>query len=248
MNSDIIENTKIKDAAAIIYIIANTGLRRGDKIKFNVTGNRGVSTLAPANVTVSGNKVSFSFIGKSYQENVAHLINKDVANYISVLKKSRKDEAYLFDTNDNTIDLVFGKVGGENLKLKDLRTYVATDLARKILFEDKTIPPPLTENTNKSKKLVQDKLKRLYEIVSKKLNNTPAMARTAYIAPNVVNSWLDTIGFKDTSIKKAEADNDDDISLDEIISRYPASDKIGIINDADEEMCDEFNLPTWWME
>jgi DNA topoisomerase I len=227
-----------KAAGAIIYIISETGLRRGDKAKFEITGNRGVSTLAPENVIIKGNRVSFNFTGKSYQENTASVNNAELAKYLTQLKQDRAGEKFLFPTSDGTIDTTFDSVGGAGLKLKDLRTYVATDTAKKILFDDPGEPPPLPTDISitKKKKLIKDKLAKCYELVSQKLNNTPAMAKSAYVHPLVVTKWLESIG-ANFEITKGIVQLSD-ITLDQLIKQFPVKKNIGKLDEASEEMCD----------
>jgi hypothetical protein len=71
-----------------------------------------------------------------------------------------------------------------------MRTFVATDMARKILFEDKNPPPPLPEKKSGIKKLIQSKLMNVYKTVSEQLNNSPTMAKNSYVHPKVVEQWL----------------------------------------------------------
>lgn len=234
-----------RDAAAIVNIIAQTGLRRGDRVKFAITGNRGVSTISPENVNIIGNKVILNFIGKSYKENVSTINDPILAEYLQNLKDVRKGEQFLFTSNDATIDKVFNSVGGENLKLKDLRTYVATDLAKKILFEDKTQPPPIPPqlSVTKKKKLIKDKLNRCYELVSQKLNNTPAMAKNAYIHPNVITKWIETLAIDFEISKSVNKSKSINVPLDEVKKQFPASKNKINIQEQSEELCDFFNDP-----
>src|SRR5690606_22672015 len=69
------ENDKLKQAAAIIDIIAHTGLRIGQAKGLEKTGNKGVSTLHPDDVIIDAkNKtIKFNFQGKSYKENNASI-------------------------------------------------------------------------------------------------------------------------------------------------------------------------------
>lgn len=238
-----------KDAVAIIAIISHTGLRRGNKDKFEITGNRGVSTLSVENVTVEGDIVNFAFRGKSYQDNTATLTDKIVANYIKEKQQGKKADDYLFDTNDGVIDKIFDKVGGEGLKIKDMRTYVATDVARKVLFESPEMPPPVPKDLTEAKqrKLIQDKLQHCYETVASKLNNTPVMAKNSYIHPNVISAWIGQLGVS-FDIKKGEGEEQFKIlSLDEIIKMYPhtpTQQETDTLEEESEEMCDEFDEPT----
>lgn len=236
-----------KQAAAIINIIAHTGLRRGDKLKFEKTGNRGVSSLLASDISIEGSKVKFNFTGKSYQENVAEVDDKDLATFLAYRKKQKGPKDFLFDTSDPIIDATFDKVGGEGLKIKDMRTYVASDLARKLLFEDPSSPPPLPKDLSetKQKKLIQDKLKGVYEQVSQKLNNTPAMAKNSYIHPNIIDFWIKKLNVNFEIKKGEEAESGD--SLDDIIAAYPYTQiNLRHIDSDDEEMCDTFNEPEWF--
>lgn len=242
-----------RDAAAIITIIAHTGLRRGDKMKFGITGNRGVSTLSPDNIEIDGDKIHFSFIGKSYQDNKATMDSPQLAKYLGALKEKRKGQEFIFDTNDAVIDSTFDEVGGEGLKIKDLRTYVATDLARQVLLEDPSSPPPVPEglSTTAIKKLVQDKLKHCYEVVSQKLNNTPTMAKNSYIHPHIIEFWLGklNLGFEiKKSLEMMETMDTDKDTLDEVKMIYARRRSIIELDEDDEEMCDVFPLPDWWEE
>lgn len=248
---DATQDTSIRDAAAVISIIANTGLRRGNKLKFNITGNRGVSTLSSENIKVEGSKVKFNFTGKSYKDNVATVKNLKLANYLKERQTENKDNQWLFETNDAAIDKVFDNVGGQGLKIKDMRTYVATDLARKILFDDPAPPPPLPENLSKSKqkKLVQTKLKEVYERVSQVLNNTPAMAKSSYVHPYVIETWVKKLGLNFDLVKSNLRTQSGIMeSLDYIKKLYPAGSTMSSVELSanDEDECDFFNLPDWW--
>jgi DNA topoisomerase I len=238
----------VRDAAAVIAVIAHTGLRRGDKAKLEKSGNRGVSTLLPENVTIEKGVAKLDFIGKSYQENTAEITEPTLVAYLAKRKEEeagRGQDNLIFHTTDAVIDATFDKVGGEGLKIKDMRTYVATDLARKLLFEDKTPPPPVPDNLPKTKvkKLVQDKLKGVYEKVAEKLNNTPTMAKNSYIHPNIIDFWMKKLDLS-FEIKKSESEQpEQEPTLDEIISVYPSSHADIAINEEDEEDCDLFNEP-----
>lgn len=231
-----------KDAAAIVAIIAHTGLRRGNKGREAITGNKGVSTLSPENVTVKGDTISFDFIGKSYKENTATIKNKELAAYIA--QKKAAGGEYLFETTDSRIDLIFDQVGGKGLKIKDMRTYVACDLAKGILYNDKDTPPPIPSGLTKAQtvKLVQDKLKSVYQQVSDRLNNTPTMTKTSYIHPNIIDSWLMKLdlGFE---IKKGMGPDEELVepTMEELFAQYPPTSEIVEIHPADEEECDEYN-------
>lgn len=223
---------KIKQAAAIVSIIAQSGLRIGSQIGFGETGNRGVLTLAPENVIINGNKISLNFTGKSYQENVAEIVDGPLANYLQSRLRAVKGQPFLFDVPRYLIDDYKERVlGMGDYKIKDLRTHTAGELAKEILASDKLPPPPLPTDPKQIKKLVKAKLKSVFDQVSVKLNNTPAMAKNSYIRPSIIEDWLKSLGieqhFKDSATPyKAPIEEEEEI---------------GFVGDAPV-----YKLPAWW--
>ncbi len=260
------EDDSLAQAAAIIFIMANTGLRVGARELFKRTGNRGVSTLSADSVEIEGNKISFNFIGKSYKENKSEIVEKRLAEYLAKLKKGKKGDDFLFNSSrDNLVEMFRDKMGFKDKKLKDLRTFVATQKAKEILYKDPLLPPPLPNKGVQS--AIQKKLKHVFEVVSQKLNNTPAMAKSAYVHPAVIEQWLDDLGVSKEEISKGEqveklvepsleditynpgsvknspwdgGDYDEDmLDDDEVEDRYPLPD---IMDDAEEEKLSKAEL------
>lgn len=249
------QDDDIAQSAAIIHIIASTGLRPGDRTLFKQTGNRGVSTLHPDNVEIDGDTVSFNFTGKSYKNNLATIKNQDLADYLSVRKIAAKMEnnEFLFDIGkEKIVDAFRNEFGFKGFKLKDLRTYIACNIAKDILFGDKTPPPPLPEKKSQIKKAVRDKLKICFEKVSQQLNNTPAMAKTSYIHPNIINAFIVQLGLqKDEILKAEEVQNDWEIpSLSDIAAKAITAKTIANDDDTDDESLDpdEYWWPDWMEE
>lgn len=230
------KNVLESDSAAIIALISMTGLRVGEHTNYERTKNRGVMTLGPDNVKVEGKKIILNFVGKSYKENNAEIENEQLANYIEKKIEKNKDKDFIFETNYITLNETFDKFAGKKFKIKDLRTYTATKIASEILLNDKEPPPPLPESDSAIKKVVKLKLKRIFEIVSQKLNNTPAMAKSSYIHPEVIHKWLDDIGVKPELKKEIYNEN---FNLQNVLTE-------GFKVTADFEDCDEYPLPEWW--
>lgn len=201
----------VKQSAAAIFIVANTGLRIGSEDAFNQSGNEGVTTLSPKSVNIEGDTVNFEFIGKSYHKNVSQIKSKELAEFMTDLKeKAEKDKAkFLFDKVDRSdVDRIFkknfGGDGVEGMKIKDMRTYKATEQAVQFLYDSKI---ELSGNEKKDIKAVGDVFKDLYNHVSNVLNNSPSMAKNAYINPKIRMDWLDKIGYKgDKEIFKSMED------------------------------------------
>ena len=249
LNSKELSNSA-KDAAAVIAIISHTGLRPGDEKGFKFSGNRGVSTLHSDNIKIVKDKIFFNFTGKSYKENNAFIQNKTLADYLKQRQATNTDKAFLFETNKKQIEFIFKqKVGMKGYKVKDMRTYIACDIARGMLEESKVT---LTDNKKETKKIIEATLKNVFEKVSQQLNNSPAMAKSSYVSPNIIDAWVMKLGLS-TDILKAESENSilSDFTLDNIIkwnnARTPIKPKVKEIDDYDDEMCIEFPQP-FWME
>lgn len=230
---------RLKQACAIINIIANTGLRVGSTSGFDVTGNRGVSTLSAENITINGDTVKLNFIGKSYQDNQAEIKNASLANYLSAKMKERPKEQFLFDIPKSFIDQVYDdNMDMGDYKIKDLRTFVATKVATKILFEDPQLPPPLPDKQADIKKVVKEKLQSVFERVSEILNNTPAMAKTSYIHPEIIYGWLNKIGVEPKQVGYNVAYK---MNTQQEFTEAEETENESAFDD-----CDMFPLPIWW--
>ena len=149
-------------------------------------GRFGVSTLTSAHVKITGNKVEFEFVGKQGKLNKATIKNKAVAEalapYVKGGNKLNKQMLAQAALEAARATLPAG------MKLKDLRTIKATSTAMEVL--DKVItPPPLTGDKRKDKRLLAKAILQASKEVAKVINNTPAVARSTYVHPQVFQQW-----------------------------------------------------------
>jgi len=224
---------KVKQAAAVVSIIAQTGLRPGSQIGFAETGNRGVLTLAPENIKIKGDKVVLTFVGKSYQENLAEIEDGPLAHYLQGKVASRKGEDFVFDVPRYLVDDFYKRIlKMGTFKIKDLRTHMAGQLAKEILENDPLPPPPLPKKPGEIKKAVKNKLKHVFDLVSKKLNNSPAMAKGSYVNPAIISNWLTDVGIQPELVSSVGVPYKDEIVEDETIG-------------FDGEV-PVYKLPAWW--
>jgi DNA topoisomerase IB len=216
-----------KQSAAIVSIIAQTGLRPGSRKGFEETNNRGVSTLSASNIVITGSTVKLNFTGKSYHENNAELKDGAVANYLSNRVKGMKPDDFVFDVSRQQVD-AFMKAAPKmsKFKVKDLRTHIANRIAKEFLEKDPLPPPPVPDNPAEIKKAVKTKLRKAFEAVSNKLNNSPAMARGSYVNPGLINEWLRKLGIGASAGVLAESEEVHDAK---IVGNVPV-----------------YKLPEWW--
>lgn len=229
------KNPKMADAGACISLISQTGLRPGSRLGFGVTGNRGISTLGPDNIKIEGSKIKINFIGKSYQENVTEVDDLELANYLKRRINERPNEKFVFDLEKNELDDVFHKMTNHKIKIKDLRTYTATKLASDIL-ETSEFPKELPDNPKKVKKIIKGILANVFEKVSQKLNNTPAMAKSSYVHPKIIEQWLKIHNLEPSLAEHRKYS----------LTNYLLTEQAETMNSEDLENCDEYPLPSWW--
>jgi len=253
-------NKSISDSACILGIILRTGLRVGSDNN-PTTGNLGVRTLKKENIKVNGDTVNFKFIGKSYQENIATIKDKLIADYLSKNLADKKDTDNAFSASYEMVGRVMDKINPKKINPKDLRTYKATEMAKQFL-QDKSlgIPPPLPKDDKEIKKVVKEKLAKVFEKVAEFLNNTPAMAKNSYVHPVVITDFLTSlnlepkqVGYKHITM---EADNKKGIqftTMDEMFAKYKnygegEEAEASEIDLDDMYDCEEYLLPDWWFD
>ena len=267
---------EVSDSACILKIILKTGLRIGSlDEEDSSTGNLGVRTLKKANIHIEGGKAHLKFVGKSYQDNIATIDDADVVAYLTKTMQGKTDEDRLFTPSYGQVGQIMKKINPKGINPKDLRTYKATQFAKDLLADKKIgPPPPLPKDKKQIKKVVKEKLKLVFDQVSKILNNSPAMARNSYIHPVIITNFLDRLGLtpKEVGYKHVTLESkiieeslleDDDMempieqqddalpeqSMDDLFAQYPdygAGVETEDISDEDSDDCEEYPLPVWF--
>ncbi len=182
-----------QDAAAAMLLIAKTGLRPGGEAHLKSMGTRGIGTLSPENVKIDGDTITLDFVGKAKKQNTATVTDPELAAYLKKRMAAPASKDRLFASHDADLRKTMKASGMGDFKPKDFRTRRAGQLASDVFsrFDD---PPPLPENEKKAKALVKKRVQEAAVAVSKSLNNTPAVAKSSYINPAIIQSWLKLVG------------------------------------------------------
>lgn len=183
-------NRKERDAAAIASIIAETGLRPTDGDASVKHGHYGIASLRAKHLTDTGSAIKLSFVGKEGVRN--RTVVRDPANVAYLRDKLAANRDQLWDAGSTSAGQVLREVsmevgGPSDVKLKDLRTVKATQVARKVAGSYKL--PKLTGNRKKDAKAIVLAIKEVSAKVAKVLNNTPAQAKSSYIHPEIFRPW-----------------------------------------------------------
>jgi DNA topoisomerase I len=150
----------------------------------------GITTLNKNHVTVRGSRVVFRYRGKHRVLSHTALVDADLAesmraliNFDSGRRLFRyQGEEETFDLNARKLNEYIQEHMGEEFTAKDFRTWGGT-LVAAIHFAEHG--PPDSEAA--AKRIVAGAMRS----VGEKLGNTPAVARSSYVSPAVVEQYLD---------------------------------------------------------
>lgn len=181
--------TKQRALAAAFRMLDTGALRVGSERYAEENGSHGLSTLLCSHVRITGgDTVALQFPGKSGQEWSSELRDPELAGVLRALKRrgptarllAWKDERGWHPLSAEDInDYVREQTGGE-FTAKDFRTLHGTVKAAKSLARSGPRPTPTAR-----KKVVTAAIKDVAEL----LGNTPAVARSSYIDPRVVDHY-----------------------------------------------------------
>jgi DNA topoisomerase I len=191
-------NHRIKDPdlgrdrvmACILRILSTCFMRPGSEVYASENGSYGIATLRRKHVKVRGDLVEFDFMGKSRIQQHRELKDARVAKVIKALLKTPSAEVFKYQNGDGQfvdikrrhINDYIKEVMGEHFSAKDFRTWAGTLVCACALARAAT---EAIESGTVVKQKVVEALKETAEV----LGNTPAVCRTSYICPEVINSF-----------------------------------------------------------
>lgn len=182
------------EGAIVATIIALTGLRPGNPSSAKGLDHYGVSTLMAKHVSIKGDKAQLKFVGKAGKTNNVTIDEPTIVQALAQQLQGKEGKTPLFSPGArNAASALAGQSG---YRLKDIRTVVASKAARKALETLAPPPPPLAPNRTEAKKQVARVLRDASTVVAGIIQNTPAMARSSYILPQIFEDWMRRVGFE----------------------------------------------------
>jgi len=174
----------VRESALVLRLIDKTTFRVGSNAETHgVKKAYGATTLRGEHVTILGNKVAFSFVGKKGVQIDQTITDPVLAKELRARKREAKNGP-LFKVTDSRLRQYIKDEGFGGFSPKDFRTYHATSMA--LALVRKTPMPGNRTQAKKARKEVATK-------VSTKLGNSPAMALASYISPEVFSDWEDLL-------------------------------------------------------
>ena len=181
---------KDKVLAAVVKLLETTLIRVGNTSYAKENGSYGLTTIRKKHAHVSGQTVTFDFVGKSGKAWDIELKDKKIAKIVQKceelpgyeLFKYYDEDGELQDLESGDVNAYLKDVTGEDISAKDFRTWAGTVLAT---FTLTGLEPSQTKT--QATKNVTAAIKE----VAKKLGNTPAVCRRSYVHPDVIDCYLE---------------------------------------------------------
>ena len=180
--------------SAVALRLISLGWFRVGSERFAREGTYGVTTLLRRHVEVRGTRIRLSFPSKAGIRVRSELVDEELADAIRGLLKVRggprvfkyRWEGGLYNLTSERLNDYVKIYLGEEFSAKDFRTWGGTLLAA-IYFAELDEQHGLPESVSAQKRSVSSVMQR----VAKQLGNTPAVTRSSYVSPAVVEQYLD---------------------------------------------------------
>ena len=151
----------------------------------------GVATVLREHVSIEGEEVVFDFPAKSGQRRVQSIRDPEVRATIEAMRRRRSgpDDLLVFredggwrDVRSDEVNEYLQEKAGEEFSAKDFRTWHGTVLAAVELAR---------EGAPSSKSGAENRIRAAIKRVAERLGNTPAVCRSSYIDPRVLDCFRD---------------------------------------------------------
>lgn len=175
--------------ASIVWLLDHTLIRIGNEAYTKTNKSYGLTTLRSRHVEIEGQKLRFSFVGKSGQEWRLKLQDRRIARIVRTISELPGQHLFQYMDNgsrhpvhSNEVNAYLRETAGEAFTSKHFRTWGATRLASE-LFAAVELPPSKKERTREAN--------RVFDAVAARLHNTRAVSRSCYVHPGIVQDWQD---------------------------------------------------------
>lgn len=175
--------------AAIVRLIDQGFFRVGNEKSARSESTYGLTTIHAKHVRVAGAVLLFDYIGKWRKTHKRAVNDPEVASIVRALKRLKQKELFAFiednkvrNVRDRHVNEFIQSIIGATFTAKDFRTWAGTLLCSIALAMEGQAP---------SKTERKRKIKRAVQATSEQLGNTPAVCRSSYICPRVLDEYME---------------------------------------------------------
>jgi len=174
--------------AAIVRLIDQGFFRVGNEKSAKNESTYGLTTIRGSHVKVEDDVLLFDYVGKWQKKQKRAIEDADVAPIVEQLKKVKGPELFKFRSGERIIDVkdrhvndYIQSIVGESFTAKDFRTWAGTLLCSIALAMQGQAPSKTQRKRRMTKAIVA---------TSEQLGNTPAVCRSSYICPRLLDEYL----------------------------------------------------------
>ena len=172
------DDPKVREPAAVLALIIDTGIRPGSDEDTGADKQAyGATTLEGRHVVVSGERVSLQFVGKKGVDQDVTVDDDALAAMIRERKSNAGEKGRVFDVSATALQVYTSDITGNKFTPKDFRTLKALTVAREQVARLKG-----SDGERKAK------VREIAEAVAASLGNTPSVAVSSYIDPEVLDA------------------------------------------------------------
>jgi len=179
-----------KVLATVVRLLESTLVRVGNEEYARTNQSYGLTTMRDRHARITRGRVRFVFKGKSGQEHEVEVDDPLLARIVKQCQDIPGQQLFQYLDQDGARQVVQSKdvnlylrdASGVDVTAKVFRTWMGTLLAASMLA---TLPPP------KSERLAKKRVTSVISVVAGELANTPAVCRSGYVHPGVVDAYLD---------------------------------------------------------
>ena len=179
-----------KVLAAVVRLLESTLIRVGNDEYARQNRSFGLTTLRDRHADVDGTAIRFRFRGKSGKRHEVGLRDRRLATVVRRCQDLPGQELFQYvdeagevrDVGSSDVNDYLREISGEDFTAKDFRTWAGTVLAFRAL---RALQPAETDGG--SRRNVSSAMRDTAD----RLGNTPAVARSSYVHPAVIEAYLD---------------------------------------------------------
>ena len=207
-----------KVLAVMVRLLETAFFRPGNDFYSKENESYGLTTLRSKHLEIDGNEMIFSYRGKSGQKQEKHIIDARLTTIVKEIDELPGYEIFKFiDEAGNIQDVKSGDLNnyirtimGKEFSAKDFRTWAGTVIAAMALDEIGAVQ-------EKDQYKLKKNIRNAVITVSEKLGNTPAIARSSYIDPRIIDHYIQgrTLGNFKREVNRLLKTNEN-LSLEEL--------------------------------
>jgi DNA topoisomerase-1 len=193
-----------KVLAAVVQLLEKTLIRVGNEEYARQNGSFGLTTMKDGHAKIEGDRVRFSFRGKSGIEHAVDLNDRRLARIVKACRDLPGYELFQYVGSDGATETIdsadvnqyLRDISGHDFTAKDFRTWAGTVLAAQALAAVKRF-----STTAEAKRNVVSAI----ESVAKRLGNTRAVCRKCYIHPAILDAYMDGATIRTVAARARES-------------------------------------------